>query len=121
MHRYSAPRQVVNSMANEIQKSTWRIALRFLPWLPLVIFAVLIGIQLLGPVPFGLADNNDFARVLGPLRLWPAPWSVDPAHPAFTYFVNDYVVSDPLYNTGVPSSEWLVAALAKKIAANCPR
>ena len=98
------------------QKSTGRTSLRFLPWLPLVLFTGLIGFQLLGPVPFGLANNNDFARILGPLGLWPAPPFPNPLHPFFAYFENDYVVSGPRWDSGVPSSEWLVAALAKTIA-----
>lgn len=83
---------------------------------PLTIFVATVGIQLFGPVPIGLANNNDFARVLGPLRLWPAPPNRDTPNVLFKYFVNDYVVSDPSYDTGVPSSERLVAGLAKWIA-----
>lgn len=86
-----------------------------LVWLPLVLFAGIIGFQILGPVPIGLADNRDFARILGPLHLWPAGPDGD-AHRYFKYFVNDYVVAARVYNPGVPSSEELIARLAKGIA-----
>jgi hypothetical protein len=85
-------------------------------WLPVGLLALVAGYQALGPVPFGLANNGDFPRILGPLRLWPAAPFRDDPHVYFRYFVNDYVEADPRYETGVPSSEWLVAALAKKIA-----
>lgn len=103
-------------MPDGARKPAWRAAARFLPWLPLVVFVAVIGFQLFGPIPFGLANNNDFARVLGPLGLWPAPHAVDAAHPTFTYFVNDYVETSFKWDSGVPSSEWLIAALAKRIA-----
>lgn len=87
----------------------------FLILVPLLLFAGIVGYQVVGPTPFGLADNNDFARVLGPLRLWPAPPFRNDPHRVFGYFVDDYVVGDR-YDLGVPTSEWLVAALAKRIA-----
>lgn len=84
--------------------------------LPLALFAGIVGYQIFGPVPFGLADNNDFARVLGPLHIWPAPpFRGDPNIP-FRYFVNDYVIGGPAFRSGVPTSEWLVAVLARKLA-----
>lgn len=83
--------------------------------LPAALFAGIVGFQILGPVPIGLADNRDFARVLGPLRLWPASAVPESPDAYFNYFVNDYAVHDPRYDAHVPSSEWLVAALAKKI------
>jgi hypothetical protein len=81
-------------------------------WLPLVLFAGIVGFQIFGPVPIGLADNGDFARILGPLRLWPAGGP----NQHFKYFVNDYVVADPAYDIGAPSSEKIIASLAKRIA-----
>jgi hypothetical protein len=88
---------------------------RALIWLPLALFAGIIGFQLFGPVPIGLANNRDFARVLGPFRLWP-PGPLQNPNLFFKYFVNDYIVTDPLYDLGVPSSEELIAHLAKGIA-----
>lgn len=85
-------------------------------WLPLALFAGIVGFQLFGAVPIGLADNGDFARILGPLRLWPAAPAGNP-NLHFKYFVNDYVVADPVYDIGAPSSEEFVASLAKRIAA----
>jgi hypothetical protein len=63
-----------------------------------------------GPVPIRLADNGDFPRILGSLRLWPSTsggrrW----------FFVNDYLIHDPRWNSDIPSSDWFVAALAKRI------
>lgn len=80
--------------------------------LPLALLAGIVGFQIFGPVPIGLADNGDFARILGPLRLWPAGGSSQ----HFKYFVNDYIVADPAYDIGAPSSEELIASLAKRIA-----
>lgn len=84
--------------------------------IPLALFAGIVGYQLFGPVPIGLANNNDFPRILGPLRLWPASPYRDNPNVLFRYFVNDYVIADPRYNTGIPSSERLVAVIAKRIA-----
>jgi len=84
--------------------------------LSLAVFVAITGFQLFGPVPIGLADNGDFARILGPLALWPAAAARDDPRTHFKYFVNDYVVAYPRYDPGIPSSEWLVAALAKRIA-----
>ena len=81
-------------------------------WLPVALLAGIVGFQILGPVPIGLADNGDFARILGPLRLWPTGG----LNQHYKYFVNDYIVADPAYDPGVPSSEDLIASLAKKIA-----
>ena len=83
--------------------------------MPVALFAGIIGFQILGPVPIGLADNGDFARVLGPLRLWPVGQPADP-NLYFNYFVNDYVVADRVYDVGVPSSEELIARLARGMA-----
>lgn len=85
---------------------------RLLVWVPLLVFAALVGVQLFGPVPIGLADNNDFERVLGPLRIWPAAPFRNP-DVLFRYFVDDYVISDPRWSPGIPTSELLVAKLAK--------
>ena len=87
-----------------------------LVWLPLALFAGIIGFQTLGPVPIGLADNGDFARILGPLRLWPVGEPAGDSHLHFKYFANDYIVAEPVYDLGVPSSEELVARAAKGIA-----
>jgi hypothetical protein len=103
-------------MPEGLQKSSARTPPDLLLWLPFALFLAILGFQLLGPVPFGLANNNDFTRVLGQLRLWPAPAFRDDPRVFFRFFVNDYVVSDPRYDTGVPTSEWFVAALAKRIA-----
>jgi hypothetical protein len=86
-------------------------------WLPLPAFALIAGIQFLGPMPVGLANNGDFVRVLGPLSLWPAaPYRDDPrVH--FRYFIDRYEVAAPVDDRGVPSSELLVAVVAKNIAA----
>lgn len=95
---------------------TWKSHLLFIG-LPVLIVAALIGVQLFGPVPIGMANNNDFPRILGSLRLWPAPPVRDgDPHYLFRYFVDCYVIADPRWNSGVPSSEWLIAALAKKMA-----
>lgn len=107
-----ASRKASRSTEEEARK-IGRTAREVLAWAPLLVFVVIIGFQLLGPVPFGLANNNDFARVLAPLGLWPRAGS---PHVYFTYFVNDYVTGGQRWDSGVPSSEWLVAALAKKIA-----
>jgi hypothetical protein len=85
-------------------------------WLPLAAFVLIAGVQFLGPMPVGLADNGDFARVLGKLSLWPAPPYRNITQAQFRYFVDDYVVAYPRLDSGVPSSEWLIAALAKKTA-----
>jgi hypothetical protein len=87
-----------------------------LVWLPLALFAGIIGFQILGPVPIGLADNRDFARILGPLRLWPVGQQAGDPNLYFKYFVNDYIVADRIYDVGVPSSEELIARLAKGMA-----
>ncbi len=79
-------------------------------WLAIVLFIGIIGYQLFGPIPIGLADNGDFPRILGSLRLSPGP--ADNGH---RFFINDYIVGKR-WNSGIPSSEWLVAALAKRIA-----
>lgn len=95
-------------------RTNFRISFALI-FIPLFLFTGIIGYQIFGPTPFGLADNRDFARVLGPLRLWPAPpYNTDPSN-LFTYYVNDYVVG-ATYDRRIPSSEWLVAALAKRIA-----
>ena len=77
-----------------------------------MLFAGIVGFQIFGPVPIGLADNGDFARILGPLRIWPAGGP----NQHFKYFVNDYIVADPAYDIGAPSSEEIIASLAKRIA-----
>jgi len=106
---------MVELVTEEAQNNAARTASRAVLWLPIALFAGIVGLQVLGPDPVGLANNRDFARILGPLRLWPAaPFRDD--HVYFKYFVNDYVVADPRYDLGVPSSEWLVAALAKRAA-----
>lgn len=105
----------VNIVPEAVRKSSAPRGSRVLTWLPLALFAGIIGFQLFGPVPIGLADNRDFARILGPLRLWPAGPAGDPSH-FFKYFVNDYAVVNRVYDTGVPSSEGLIARLAKGIA-----
>jgi len=84
-------------------------------WLPLALFAGIIGFQLFGPLPIGLANNRDFARVLGPLRLR-TPGPLENPNLYYKYFVNDYIVADPVYDLGVFSSEDLIAVLAKGIA-----
>ena len=81
---------------------------------PVAVFGAVVSFQLFGPVPIGLADNGDFPRVLGPLRLWPA--SVPPAtrdsKSLFRYFTPRYVVSDPVYDPGIPNSEQYIALAA---------
>ena len=82
------------------------------------LFAGIIGFQILGPVPIGLADNGDFARILGPLRLWLVGRLARKSFTSrFNYFVNDYIVVGlHVYDGGVPSSEELIARLAKGTA-----
>ena len=108
--------KMVQPVPEEARKNTRRTPSRALLWLPVAVFAGIVGYQILGPVPIGLANNRDFARILGPLELWPAPPFRDDPRQIFKYFVNDYVVANPRYDLGVPSSEWLLAALAKKTA-----
>lgn len=82
-------------------------------WAP-VLFIAIVSFQLLGPTPIGLADNNDFARVLAPLHLWPRG-AVPPAsnsHSRFRYFTPEYVVSEPFWDTHIPTSEGLIARAA---------
>ncbi len=83
-------------------------------WAPVVVFAAVVSFQLFGPVPIGLSDNGDFPRVLGPLRLWPAsvPAATRDTDSLFRYFTPEYVISDPKYDPGIPSSEWLIALAA---------
>jgi hypothetical protein len=87
--------------------------------IPVALFLAIVFHQMLGPVPIGLANNNDFPRVLGPLRLWPVN-AIPPSsnlHSLFYYFVPEYVVSDPVYDLRIPSTEWLIALAAKYAAA----
>jgi hypothetical protein len=108
--------KMVQPVPEEVQKDASRTTSRALLWLPLAAFAGIVGFQIFGPVPVGLADNRDFARILGALRLWAAPPFRDDPNVLFRYFVNDYVVADPRYDAGVPSSEWLLAKAAKGTA-----
>jgi hypothetical protein len=96
---------MVKSVPEETRKNAPRTASRALLWLPLAAFAGIVGFQILGPVPVGLANNRDFARILGPLELWPAAPFRDDPRVIFRYFVNDYAVAYPRYDLGVPSSE----------------
>jgi hypothetical protein len=80
---------------------------------PAVVFCILAGYQILGPVPIGVSNNDDFARVLGPLRLWPSTIAPGDRSSLFRFFVPEYKVADPKYDIHVPSTEWLVAYLGK--------
>jgi hypothetical protein len=85
-----------------------------LPWIPVAFFIAIVSFQLLGPTPVGMADNRDFARILGPLGVWPAsalPPS-DDSHSYFRYFVPDYLVTTTVWDPGIPSSEQLIALAA---------
>ena len=75
----------------------------------LTIFCLLCAYQIFGPVPIGLANNGDFAKVLGLFHVLEPP-------PEFRYFVPDLKIDpDKYYNAGLPASEILVAAVARLI------
>jgi hypothetical protein len=87
-------------------------------WTPVILFIAVVSFQLLGPIPIGLANNNDFPRILGSLRLWPAS-AVPPFNPdrsIFRFFVPDYLITDPRWDSGIPSSEWLIALAARQVS-----
>jgi hypothetical protein len=41
--------------------------------IPLAVYVLAVVIQIFGPRPIGVADNNDFPKVLGRLGIWVAP------------------------------------------------
>jgi hypothetical protein len=81
-----------------------------------LIYLLLAGYQLLGPVPIGLADNGDFPKILGALAIGHAPGTENAT--ANRYFVTHYAISRQLYwwLAHIPSSEYWMAKAAKRLA-----
>jgi hypothetical protein len=79
------------------------------------LFFVLAGWQVIGPVPTGLPDNGDFAKVLSAMKVGPAPGTE--AALANRYFSPDYVIQERFFwNAELPTSEYWVAKAAKRYA-----
>lgn len=85
---------------------------RWLDALLLSLCALILARQLLLPGFVGMANNNDFAKVAGPLSLE----GVDHGTDNFVFFQSDYVRRLKYYfNPGIPSSEIPLAWLASTI------
>jgi hypothetical protein len=81
--------------------------------IPTAVFILAVGVELFGPHPIGVADNNDFPKVLGRLGIWVAPeFRADQRY----YFVTDYRIDETnIWNSHLPTSEIWIARAAKQI------
>jgi hypothetical protein len=90
------------------------VRIRFPPGtLATALFALIVAFQIFGPKPIGLADNNDFPKVLGTWGVWAKPeFQAD----RFKFFVTDYRI-DPgyIWDSQLPSSEVWIAGAALKV------
>ena len=87
---------------------------RALEWSATALLALLIGFQILGPSPVGLADNGDFPKILGPEGIWPSAGS---EQDRYRYFNPEYVVRDDrFYDVHIYSLERVFVRLAKFVA-----
>jgi hypothetical protein len=85
-------------------------------WAPVVFFVAIISLQIFGPVPIGIADNGDFARVLGSYGIWEADLEPGASNSGFIYYVPEYKITDEKWESGVPSTESLLVPAAKLIS-----
>ena len=70
--------------------------------------------QLILPPVVGLADNGDFARILGPLGLRPLTNDRDLLY--FQYINTKYLMDHPFWHSGYRSSETVLAAVVRVVA-----
>jgi hypothetical protein len=78
-----------------------------------IIFILIVSFELFGPRPIGVADNNDFPKVLGRLGVWVSPKF---AGDRFQYFVTEFRIDENrTWNSDLPSSEVWFAWSAKII------
>ena len=79
----------------------------------MILFALAVGVQIFGPKPIGLSDNNDFAKILGRFGVWASPeFRAD----GFGYFVTDYRINAKnIWNSEMPSTEVGLAWAALQI------
>ncbi len=87
-------------------------------WLPAALFVAIVAWQVLGPTPIGLANNDDFAKVLGHFGFWPitSVAGVRDDHTLFKYFAPEYIFRYPVWDSGIPSSAFVTAGAAARIA-----
>ncbi len=77
-------------------------------------FAAIVVVFVFVRQPFGLANNGDFAKLLGRESIWADPTS---ANQEFDYFVSDYRIEpERVYNPHLPSDELLWVVLSKALA-----
>jgi hypothetical protein len=81
--------------------------------IPLAVYVLAVAIQIFGPRPIGVADNNDFPKVLGRLGIWVAPeYRGDLYH----YFVTDYQIDEKtIWTSELLSTEVWIARAAKAL------
>jgi hypothetical protein len=77
--------------------------------LALILFAILLAWQVLLPGFIGLANNGDFSKIAGRLRIGGEDEGAD----NFLFFKSDYVRAERYWwDSGLPSSELLIARTA---------
>jgi hypothetical protein len=80
--------------------------------LALIVFAIILAWQVLLPGFLGLANNGDFSKIAGRLRIGVEDEGAD----NFLYFKSDYVRAERYrWDSGLPSSELLIARTASGI------
>ena len=79
----------------------------------IAVFFLLICLQGFFPRPMGLANNGDFPKVLGRIKVWPQTPDQE-----FSYLQTDYRV-DPTHswNSRIPTVELFLAKAAKALGA----
>lgn len=79
----------------------------------LLLFVLVLCVQAFYPRPLGLANNGDFPKVLGRIRIWPKIPNEE-----FKFLRTDYRI-DPAYswNSHIPSVEVWCAKAAKRLSA----
>lgn len=78
-------------------------------------FFLLAAWQVAGPVPTGLPDNGDFAKVLSAMKIGPAPGTEQAL--ANRYFSPNYSIDQRfLWDAELPTSEFWIAKAAKRYA-----
>jgi hypothetical protein len=82
--------------------------------IPVAIYILSVAIQIFGPRPIGVADNNDFAKVLGRLGIWVAPGF---RGDLYRYFVTDYRIAEKnIWTSELLSTEVWIARAAKALS-----